>query len=62
MVDANRIVSLIHDLEYDCLIVVIDVYRVKWREQRCHSFFSFLHVVRPWNLTFIFLSLSGDVN
>ena len=56
-------------LIYDCIvrvfgvIVVIDVmaWLSQWMEQRCQSVFSLSDVVRPWNCTFVFLSLSGDV-
>ena len=45
------------------VIVVINVlgWLCQWMEQWCQSVFSFLHVVRSWNFTFVFLSLSGDV-
>ena len=33
----------------------------QWMEQRCQSVFSLSDVVRPWNCTFVFLPLSGDV-
>ena len=45
------------------VIVVIDViaWLSQWMEQRCQSAFSLSDVVRPWNLTCVFLFMSVDV-